>query len=286
MIDQKNTKDTLVSLNTRTLFIFSTSGSLSSLEKHNTALQHMGINLAYFSFAHSIVPETYANLLRSPISRGGAVTGQGLKIGVIPFLDWIDDTSKTIGVVNTVVNHNGELHGYDTDAFGFQSAIQNYLAKSNNQIKKAIIYGNGGVSGVASYILQSMGIATTMTGRNPERVKAKMRELHLTPLDGPFDLVVNATPVSSDKLENATGLLDVLQGSKVVFDHNMPEKDGNPNYLKLFCDSNGIDFIPGNDMYIAQMIKQWTLFLDGFTDEGHTWHITEADIKKYWRLKL
>lgn len=274
-----------VSLNTHTLFILSTSNSQASIEKHNTALHNMGINLVYFSFGHSITSEVYSALLRSPISRGGAVTGQGLKTGIIPFLDWIDDISKTIGAVNTVVNNKGKLHGYNTDAFGFRSAIETYLAKSNGNIQKAIIYGNGGVAGVAAHILQSMGIATTMTGRNLERVKARTSQLHLAPLNGPFDLVINATPASSNQLENAAGLLDVLKGSKVVFDHNMPEKDGNLNYLKMFCDDNNINFIHGKDMYVAQMMRQWSLFLDGFSDsDGKTWHVTENDIKKYWSL--
>lgn len=272
-----------VSLNPQTHFILSTSGSPSSIEKHNKALQDIGINLAYFTFSGPITADAYADLLKAPIVRGGAVTGQGLKSGIIAFLDEIDDLAKATGAVNTVINKNGSLHGYNTDGFGFESALRQHLEKAQIEVKTAVIYGNGGVSGVAVHILRSLGIRTTMTGRNSQKVGEKMSQLNLEKFDGPYDLMVNATPASSEQLEGASGLLELLRGCKAVFDHNMPEKDGKTNYLQDYCESNRLYFIPGKDMYLTQMIKQWILFLDDYTDFDGS-HLGEEDIKKYWQL--
>lgn len=269
-----------VPLNTQTLFLLSTSGSQSSIEKHNKALQSLGANIVYFTFSREITPQAYADLLRSPIVRGGAITGQGLKSGIMPLMDSIDELAKSAGAVNTVVNIDGKLHGYNTDAFGFESALRKHFAVSGIKIKKAVIYGNGGVSGVAAYVLKKLGIKVTMTGRNQERVDKKMRGLRLANFSGPYDLVVNAAPVSSAPLEEAACLLDVLKGCKMVFDHNMPEKDAKKNYLQEYCDSNGIYFIPGKDMYVPQMIKQWKLFLDGIDNNGNQFKITEDEIAR------
>jgi shikimate dehydrogenase len=278
-------KDTKVGLSPETLFIFSTSGSASSIAKHNTALQSLDVDLAYFTFGRQISAKQYMDLLRSPISRGGAVTGKGLKSSVIEFLDEIDKLAEDTNCVNTVVNNEGKLYGYNTDSFGFETALNNHIKSSGLVVNKTIIYGNGGVSGSAAHVLKKMGIQTTMTGRNSEKVALKMDELKLDTFEGPYDLVVNATPVSKDQITNITGLVEILENCKVVFDHNIPEKDGRTNYLKDYCKAHDIYFIPGGDMYNAQMIKQWQLFLDVCkTRSGQQLTLTDDDIRQHWPL--
>ena len=276
-----------VPLNIGTLFLFSTSGSQSSMEKHNQALRALGVNAVYFTFNRPISAQAYADLLRSPIARGGAVTGQGLKSGIIPAVDEIDELAGSVNAINTVINKDGRLYGYNTDVYGLEAALRKHLGVSGITVKKAVIYGNGGVSGVAAHVLKSLGIEVTMAGRNPERVDKKMSDLGLSGFPGPYDLVVNATPVSAAPLAEAVGLFNILQDCKMVFDHNMPEKDNKINYLQNYCEENKLYFIPGKAMYIPQMIKQWTLFLDGIEDdEGNRIKITEEDIMKNWGIKI
>ena len=42
---------------------------------------------------------------------------------VIPYLDYIDDATKKIGAVNTIVNKNGKLYGYNTDYLGLRDLV-------------------------------------------------------------------------------------------------------------------------------------------------------------------
>lgn len=275
-----NIKNFQINLNPTTQFLFSTSGSASSIEKNNTALQKLDVNLVYFTFPHDITAKVYADLLRSPIARGGAVTGKdGLKSKIIPFLDEVEPIAKKTLAVNTVVNENGKLFGYNTDAIGLKTALENALKSTAHSIKTAAIYGNGGVSGVAYHVLKDFGVKVKLTGRNPQKVNNKKAELGIADdkISGPYDLIVDATPISSqpDFLE-AKGFSELLNNCKMLFSHNMPEKDNKPNYLKRYCEENNLEFIPGSAMYKAQLVRQYQLFIG---------NISSKAIIENWKLK-
>lgn len=269
-----------------TKFIYSTSGSASSIVRHNTALQALGLDVQYFTMKYAITPEVYCGILRAPFTLGGAVTAQGgLKSAIIPYLDEVDRLALKTLAVNTVVHREGRLIGYNTDAYGLLQALKGALKSGAQEIKKAVIYGNGGVSGVAWHVLQELGIEVAFRGRNPEKVLKKRKDLgidHLPEPEGPFDLVVDATPISgSADFLNAKGFKDILEGSKMVFCHNMPEKDGKNNYLQTYCKDHNIAFIPGKAMYRGQLIKQYRLLLGG-TPKPDGNPISEEDIIKAW----
>ncbi len=275
-----------VNLTPRTQFVYSTSGSASSIQKYNDAFRQMELSLAYFSFTQEVTPEQYASMLRSPICRGGAVTGRGgLKSEIIPFLDEVETLALQTRAVNTVVNKEGKLYGYNTDTYGLEIALRHGLSEhSAVEVKTAVVYGNGGVSGVALRVLQQLGIQATIVGRNPQRVQQKLKELginSLPPLSPPFDLVVDATSISSspDFLQ-APYFQSLLEGCKMVFCHNMPEKDGNVNYLAKYCEDEQLPFIAGRYMYEAQHIKQYALLLEGLKDEQTGLPIDEARIRE------
>ncbi len=66
------------------------------------------------------------------------------KRDVIPYLATLDPLAERIGAVNTIVNHDGKLTGYNTDYYGFL-----YLLHENGidvTGKKVLVLGNGGVA--------------------------------------------------------------------------------------------------------------------------------------------
>lgn len=75
--------------------------------------------------------------------RGVNVTAPHKK-AVIPYLDEVDERAKLLGSVNTIVNTDGHLKGYNTDADGFYTSLE----KSNIEIagKHILIIGAGGVT--------------------------------------------------------------------------------------------------------------------------------------------
>ena len=276
-----------VSLNTNTKFILSTSGSNSSISRHNQAMQSLGLNLCYFTFQNTICAKTYTDAIRAPFINGGTVTAHdGLKSNVIPFLDYVEPLAKQTLAVNTIINKNGKLHGYNTDAYGLRTALDQGIKNSRQNIKTAVIYGNGGVSGVAFKVLQDMGIRVTIIGRNVEKVMQKRIELgidNIPHFEGPYDLIVDATPISSSpNIADNTYFIELVNQSKAVFCHSMPEKDGNNNYLLEHCNKNDIFYISGTEMYKAQLIKQYKLYFDNLDLDSR--EISEDDIVRAWGL--
>ena len=77
------------------------------------------------------------------------------KQAVIPYLDHISDRAAAIGAVNTIVNKNGALYGYNTD-FGGMTALIERLGLSLSG-KKTLILGTGGTSKTAFALAQSLG---------------------------------------------------------------------------------------------------------------------------------
>ncbi len=83
------------------------------------------------------------------------------KQAVIPYMDEMSDVAKRIGAVNTIVNRNGRLCGYNTDYYGMKALAE----KTGIEIsgKKVLILGTGGTSKTARILMQDMGAAEIIT---------------------------------------------------------------------------------------------------------------------------
>lgn len=76
------------------------------------------------------------------------------KQAVMPYLYEISDTAKRIGAVNTIVNRDGKLYGYNTDFFGMTALIKRNGIEIQN--KKVLILGSGGTSKTARVVAESL----------------------------------------------------------------------------------------------------------------------------------
>jgi len=103
------------------------------------------------------------------------------KQAVMPLLDKIEKSAKAIGAVNTVVDEDGELVGYNTDAAGFGEAIRKFVGLDDFKGLKAAVLGAGGASKAVVHALK--------------KLHAKVTVFHRRPLTAGFDVIVNATPV-------------------------------------------------------------------------------------------
>ena len=74
---------------------------------------------------------------------------------VIPYLSYIDEGAKLIGAVNTIVNKNGKLYGYNTDFFGMSALAKR--AEISFKGKKVLILGTGGTSKTAYAVAKHYG---------------------------------------------------------------------------------------------------------------------------------
>jgi shikimate dehydrogenase len=173
----------------------------------NAAFLETGLDYVYLPFkvAPAQLPEAI-NGIRALNFAGINVTIPH-KLAVMPLLDEIDELAGYIGAVNTIVNQNGVLKGYNTDASGF------YRVFTVNKIaipkKKVVILGAGGAARAIAFILADKGAELTILNRSLDSAKAiserifktlrteiKIGELNLNILKSSLekaDILVNAT---------------------------------------------------------------------------------------------
>ena len=79
---------------------------------------------------------------------------------VIPYLDWISDAARRIGAVNTIVNRDGKLWGYNTDYYGMKALLD----KAGIEVRgrKVLILGTGGTSKTARVLAADLGAAEVL----------------------------------------------------------------------------------------------------------------------------
>lgn len=77
------------------------------------------------------------------------------KEDVIPYLDAVDERATLIGAVNTIVNRDGRLCGYNTDFYGMEKLFAH--AKIDPQGKTVAILGTGGTSKTAAAVMTYLG---------------------------------------------------------------------------------------------------------------------------------
>ena len=92
-----------------------------SPKMHNYISELMGNNYVYSAWRVEDV-ENAIKGMRALGIRGMNVTAPH-KINVMQYLDEIDETAQLLGSVNTVVNNNGILKGYNTDGEGFYQSM-------------------------------------------------------------------------------------------------------------------------------------------------------------------
>lgn len=114
------------------------------------------------------------------------------KKDVIPYLDEMDESAKAIGAVNTIINVDGKLKGYNTDFGGFL-----YMVKAHNvhmEGKKVLIIGNGGACAAVKAVCKHENVKDiVIVSRSANRGAISYDEMYTSHLDA--DIVVNTSPV-------------------------------------------------------------------------------------------
>lgn len=136
---------------------------------------------------------------------------------VIPYLDEIDPAAAEIGAVNTIVNTNGKLKGYNTDYNGFCDML-----KANGieiKGKHAAIIGSGGVSKAVRTAVVNMGGTYDLIDIIEKPGVITHDEMYAK--QASYQVVINACPVGMapktdgipvelDRFENAEAVVDVI----------------------------------------------------------------------------
>ncbi len=110
---------------------------------------------------------------------------------VIPYLDSISDIAKRIGAVNTVVNRDGKLCGYNTDYYGMKALIERTGIDPRG--KKVLVLGTGGTSKTARAVATDMG-ASDILVVSRRKTENFITYEEATTLHRDAELIINTTP--------------------------------------------------------------------------------------------
>lgn len=166
-----------ISGKTRILGIFGdpVSHSLSPLMQ-NHALEAAGIDAVFVPF--HVLPEQLGQAVEGirALDLLGVNVTVPHKEAVCAHLDDIDPMARQIGAVNTIVNRNGRLCGYNTDGLGFLRSLQEDLALHPRGLR-VLLLGAGGACRAALVSLCQAGVAqVTIANRTLARAEALAME--------------------------------------------------------------------------------------------------------------
>ncbi len=187
------------------------------------------------------------------------------KEAVLSCLNELDNTAMRCGNCNCVkVFRQGgklKLKGYNTDYYGFATALQE--AFDISQIENVAIMGRGGASKTARVVLEDLGKNVCIVSRNPQEERSEISYRDFNSRIEGFQLMVNATPVGMYPNENEVLPIDFsrLTSRYAVFDMIY-----NPLQTLLLrkAQSKGCPTSNGYRMLCLQAEKSWEIWQSQF----------------------
>lgn len=110
---------------------------------------------------------------------------------VIPYLDFVSEVAQKIGAVNTIVNKNGKLYGYNTDYYGMKALIEKVDIHLKN--KKVLVLGTGGTSKTAQVVAKDMGASDILVVSRNKKDRCITYEEAINRHSN-ADVIINTTP--------------------------------------------------------------------------------------------
>lgn len=204
---------------------------------------------------------------------------------VIPYLDYIDNSAKEINAVNTIINDNGKLKGYNTDIIGVKASF-NYFGISPKG-KNVLILGTGATSNTVYTAVKSEHSNQIYKAyRKTSKVKGDVLYDDISKLYDDINIIINTTsngmyPHTDDALltdlsryKNLEAVMDVIY---------------NPLRTKLLikAENLGIKALSGLYMLIAQGYFASKLFTEKDLSLINNKHTADCDkiYQKYLKSK-
>lgn len=231
---------------------------------HNAAYKALGID-DQFAYISALVK---AEDIKYSIEGMRAFHFHGMscttphKQSVMEFLDTIDPIAQKIGAVNTVVNENGKLTGYNTDWIGVVTALQKVTDIKDKQIA---LIGAGGAARAMTYGLVKHGADVTIYNRTLEKAEqiahdfsCKAETLNKPNQIFGTDIIINATTVGMTPNESDSPVPEeYLRKEHIVLDAVYFPRE---TLLLRQARERGATVIYGLEMLLYQGTAQFELY--------------------------
>lgn len=174
---------------------------------------------------------------------------------IIALLHSIDEEAAKIGAVNTVKINDGMLRGYNTDAYGFETSLLDFLQSWHTD---ALILGTGGASKAIAHVLKKKGIRYHFVSRKTSKNTIIYKDLKAATIKSHL-LIINCTPLGTfPRVEERPEIpYDAVTQKHLFYDliYN-PEET---TFLKLGKE-HGASICNGLRMLELQAEKAWNIW--------------------------
>lgn len=233
---------------------------------HNRAYEALGIDGEFVFVGSRVKIEDVKDVVKAVAAMGirGLTCTMPHKIEVMKYLDkkYVDPVAQKIGAVNTVVNDNGILRGYNTDWIGVLKPLEQITELKG---KSVAILGAGGVSRAMAYAVSSRGAFFTVFNRTLEKAEDLSRDFGGQARSykdieqvRQMDIVLNATSLGMSPNQSETPLPgQYIDKKQIVFDAIY-----NPFETRLLREAKerGATIIHGAEMLLYQGTAQFELY--------------------------
>jgi shikimate dehydrogenase len=231
---------------------------------YNKIYESMGIDDTYVYVACNVKIESIEDFIKGVRAMGirGVSCTIPHKIMVMQYLDEIDPIAAKIGAVNTIVNDEGKLKGYNTDWLGVVAPLENITSL---QGKTVALIGAGGAARAVAFGVTQKGARLTIYNRTLEKAEALAKTFggKAYPIDElknieKADIIFNATAIGMEPKIHETPIpKEYITEKHIVFDVVYT-----PYETKLLRDAKekGATIIHGTEMFLHQGIAQFKLY--------------------------
>jgi shikimate dehydrogenase len=136
---------------------------------HEAALQALGIPGAYVPL--HILPENLEDAVQAIRTLGfrGINVTIPHKVAVMAHVDLLDESAVAVGAVNTIVNNNGILTGYNTDGIGYVRSLKAEAISDLSGTKIMVIGAGGAARGIVAALLQEKPSSILIANRSADK---------------------------------------------------------------------------------------------------------------------
>ena len=227
---------------------------------HNTAFGHLELDYIFLAFKVAHLQKAVEGI-RALDLRGVSVTIPH-KVAVMDYLDEVEAVAEKIGAVNTIVNENGRLIGYNTDWSGAIEALEEKVSLKG---KTALVLGAGGAARAIAFGLIERGAQLIVLNRTVKKAEMLASEIGCScgGLDDAasltFDMVINTTSVGMYPHMDGIPISKECLRDVLVFDMVY-----NPLNTRLISEAqaSGCSTVMGIEMFVNQAAEQFTLWTD------------------------
>lgn len=238
---------------------------------HNAVYEREGIDARMLAFGNADVKPLVEAMRALPIYLAAVTMPH--KQTIIAHLDEIDTEARAIGAVNTVVNRQGKLFGYNTDIAGIAKALDAIMLRGSS----VLLIGAGGAARTVAYLLKREGASIFCMNREHSQAQDLVEAFGGTIIGAEalskktFEVVINATPVGMRPNVSETPFPEeLIRADMAIFD--------------LVYSPLGTKLLKSARAQGARAISGLTMFLEQGLEQERIWLNRQIDGSKYQKM--